>query len=128
MGNYTYEHRANYYDKHGEGPFPCHWCGETVTWETLHIDHLDDDKLNNDVGNLAATCPTCNQARGHDKIRKAMIDKVGILYEHEGLKLTAGDWAKRIGISRTSFTARVKAGWSVEKAVTTPRGKTGPRP
>ena len=127
-GKYEYEHRVTYYDGNGQGPFPCYWCGKTVTWSDLHIDHLNDDKKDNSLSNLAASCPTCNQARGRDKQRRTMIRKVGVLYEYKGVKETAGYWAELAGISRTSFRSRIRSGWSVADAVETPRGKTGPRP
>lgn len=125
--NFEYEHRIVYYDAHGAGPFQCKWCDATVTWNDLHIDHLDDSKTNNDVSNLAATCPTCNQARGREKQRKTMVAKVGRLFEYKGVQETAGHWAQKAGISRNSFLWRIKNGWSVEDAVETPRGKYGPK-
>ena len=33
---------------------------------------------------------------------------------------TLTDWAKEIGINRTTLNARLKRGWSIEKALTTP--------
>ena len=62
----VYEHRAVYYEKHGDGPFRCHWCRLEVTWSTMHVDHLDDDKTNNEPTNLVASCPVCNQRRGSE--------------------------------------------------------------
>lgn len=67
--NHEYEHRVVFYDAHGEGPFDCHWCGQEVDWSNLHVDHLDDVKDHNDLINLVASCPTCNQARGAEKMR-----------------------------------------------------------
>lgn len=49
---------------------------------------------------------------------------------HDGLTLTLGEWADRIGVKRTTLSMRLRAGWSVEKALTTaansPRGPRGP--
>lgn len=117
-----YEHRIVYYNAHGEGPFKCHWCGKEVTWETLHIDHLDDNKQNNDVNNLAATCPRCNQGRGRHKTIAAR----SAWLEWNGERLTVKQWAKRLGIRAGSLHWRVKHGWPVNKALTESRGRFGP--
>lgn len=61
-----HEHRAVLYDKIGPGQHTCYHCGKVVTWQTdnaaerLHVDHLDDDKLNNDPSNLEPSCFSCN--------------------------------------------------------------------
>lgn len=41
--------------------------------------------------------------------------------EFNGERLTITEWALRIGIDRTSLLERISTGWSVEKALTTPR-------
>lgn len=59
-----YEHRYVLYEAIGEGPHPCHWCGTLLDWgRELHVDHLDDDRLNNDLGNLVVSCRQCNRDR-----------------------------------------------------------------
>ena len=59
-----YVHRRVYREAHGEGPFACHWCSKSVTWRTMHVDHVDNDPTNNAIGNLVAACPRCNTTRG----------------------------------------------------------------
>lgn len=120
----VFEHRAVYYDAHGPGPFCCHWCGTSVTWETLHIDHLNDQKTDNRLSNLAATCADCNMRRGLPKMRKTMREN--------GVRLRLGDderciseWARHLGISRTALVWRLR-NWSVKKALTATKGNTGP--
>lgn len=123
--SYVYEHRAVYYDHYGKGPFNCYWCGSQVTWADLHIDHLDDDKKNNAIENLVASCPICNQKRGRHKIQETWKKKTGL--EAFGKTLTLNQWSELIGISRNSIIERLKKGMTIEEALSKPRGKTGPK-
>lgn len=64
------EHRVRLYDVLGPGDQPCHWCGLRLAWLSLDrrvklcIDHLDNDKTNNDPTNLVPCCYACNTRRG----------------------------------------------------------------
>ena len=129
--NHAYQHRVVFYDANGEGPFDCHWCGEEVDWDTLHVDHLDDVKTHNDPLNLVASCPTCNQARGVEKMKLSSRHR-GLQITHDGLTLNVQHWADKTGLKATTIKARLASGWSPDKALTTPaRAKrpdgTGPR-
>ena len=124
--SHVYEHRAVYYDAHGEGPFACHWCGSEVTWESLHIDHVDDCKTNNQIGNLVASCAICNQARGSWKSPAAWRKKHGI--KAFGIVLTASEWQRITGAGRTAIKKRIENGWSSEDAITYMGATTGPKP
>lgn len=120
----AYVHRMVYFDAYGEGPFNCKWCGKEVNWSNLHIDHIDDDKKNNDLSNLAATCAGCNTARGHAKKMEGLIERRGI--EFNGQKHTLHGWSKILGVSFSVLSWRKRQGWSVEKMLSTPVGPTGP--
>lgn len=67
---FLYEHRKVLFDEIGMGPHLCRWCGKHVEWKSksrnsmLVVDHLDGDKANNDVTNLAPSCQGCNGRRG----------------------------------------------------------------
>lgn len=125
-GMRAYAHRVAFHEANGEGPFSCYWCGVGVSWADMHVDHLDDDKHNNDPKNLVASCPVCNMQRGHHKQVATNRAKTGI--EFNGEKLTANEWAARIGISRMALLYRLKNGWPLERALTEGRGVTGPKP
>ena len=64
------KHRKVLFDAIGPGDHECHWCGKLVNWDTedynlkLHVDHLDEDKLNNNLDNLVPSCFVCNIKRG----------------------------------------------------------------
>ena len=123
--SHHYLHRIVYHSEHGDGPFLCHWCSKQVTWDDLHIDHLDDDKANNELTNLVASCPLCNQKRGQHKIQNSWREKVGVTAFGE--TLTLNEWAEKIGISRQSIIWRMKNGWDIERALSQVKGKTGPK-
>jgi len=123
--SHAYQHRLVYHKVHGNGPFLCHWCALSVTWDDMHVDHLDDDRKNNEASNLVASCPECNQKRGQHKIQNTWRSKIGI--HALGMVKTMNEWAAYAGISRQSILHRLKSGWSFEDAVTKPRGKFGPK-
>jgi hypothetical protein len=123
--NTEYEHRFVYYNHCGEGPFNCHWCGKEVTWDTLHIDHLNNCKTDNRIDNLVASCPVCNQQRGHEKLMDTVRRKHGL--EYNGRIKTINEWARDIGIKGSSLRLRLANGWPLERALTEPRGRTGPK-
>jgi hypothetical protein len=63
-GGRAAQHRVIAYDTH-DGVCPnCFWCGRALAWGDAVVDHLDEDKQNNDPLNLAVACNQCNRARG----------------------------------------------------------------
>lgn len=123
---HVYEHRKVFFDAHGEGPFQCHVCGAPQGWATMHVDHLNDVRDDNRLNNLAPACPTCNTWRGRHKVDAIIRDRAAKL-ELNGERLTVAEWATKLGISQVSLRWRLSSGWSLERALTEPRGKTGPR-
>lgn len=121
---YVYEHRFVFYERSGDGPFQCHWCPAIVTWDDLHIDHLDESKDNNAPNNLVASCPVCNQKRGYEKCKETWRKKHGV--EYNGKIYTMNELAAISPVSRPSLVRRLKT-MSVKEAVETPRGPTGPK-
>lgn len=45
--------------------------------------------------------------------------------EFKGEALTASEWAHKLGLQRSAIAQRLRNGWSVERALTTPMAKTG---
>jgi len=123
---YVYQHRRVFYDSNGAGPFRCHVCGRSVTWIDMHVDHLDSNRKNNALSNLAPACALCNQARGREK-QKAKMRARGYLITYDGDTRCMTEWAELIGISVQSLRYRIVAGWPVERALTETRGKFGPK-
>jgi 5-methylcytosine-specific restriction endonuclease McrA len=60
----VFEHRAVMYDRLGAGPLPCFWCGISLAWGKVVIDHLNEVKDDNRPENLVVSCNNCNRARG----------------------------------------------------------------
>lgn len=53
------EHRYVLYEKIGPGTHPCYWCGQPRDWggrDGIHVDHMDNDPLNNEPWNLEPSC------------------------------------------------------------------------
>lgn len=123
----VYEHRAVFYAHYGEGPFRCHWCSAERNWEDMHVDHLDDDKTNNDISNLVASCPECNQQRGYWKAKRTLRQRRSRKITWQGRTQPLPDWAEELGIPVNALKQRLKAGWTVHRAFTEPRGCFGPR-
>lgn len=64
----AYEHRVVLYDSVNGEDQPCHWCKKDLVWfgdgEKIVVDHLDNNKENNDGSNLVPSCHKCNSMRG----------------------------------------------------------------
>lgn len=123
----VYEHRRVFYDAHGAGPFQCHWCSMEVTWDIMHVDHLNDNPKDNRLANLVASCPRCNKKRGEHKMKAAMRRR-GRLLTYRGQTMCMSDWAREIGISTAALQFRLSSDWPMDRVFTEPRGKFGPKP
>jgi hypothetical protein len=119
----VYEQRAVFYEHHGKGPFPCHFCGTEQDWTSVHIARLDDDKENNDIGNLVASCPGCHLRRHHRKAIITRRQRSSPMVEWNGRRQTIADWAEELGFSNLVLLMRYKRGWTVERMLTEPVNK-----
>lgn len=121
----VYEHRFVFYSINGAGPFKCHWCGVNIDWNCMDIDHLDDNKSNNDIGNLVASCHKCNTKRGTWKmVRARRAEWSQITYK--GITKTGSEWARELGLSHSAFMRRMEM-WTLDAVMTTPHCNTGPK-
>lgn len=61
---FVFEHRYVMYEKHNGSCSNCAWCDKALEWNSLVIDHLNENKSDNSVDNLVFSCNQCNRARG----------------------------------------------------------------
>lgn len=123
----VYQHRIVFYETHGEGPFQCHCCGKSVTWQDMHVDHLNDVVTDNRPENLAAACAVCNQWRGRSKMRKTSKEQRGRHWTAHGVTMCQSDWSRHLGVTVSALTDRIKRGASIDDALQPRGGKTGPK-
>ena len=125
--SHAYEHRVVFFDAHGGGPHACHVCGKQGVLADMDVDHLNEVKADNRLDNLKAACPKCNIERSRPT-REDMWERKNVrLIEFGGARLPISEWARRVGISSTSLKLRIDRGWPLERALTEPRGVTGPQ-
>lgn len=113
---WLYEHRAVVFADLGPGPMSCELCGIEVTWETAHIDHIDNTTDNNARSNLRPTCRGCNTKRGRAP-EHTYQGRSAITFN--GQTMTAHEWVRELALPVTSKTVRCRlnAGQTVEQAL-----------
>ena len=116
-GEHVPEHRRILFRRIGVGWHPCHHCGTMVTWEhslkknpdtALVVDHLDENKLNNDPANLVPSCNICNASRNQRKCEPITFN---------GVTRGCHEWAESLGITVTALGYRLER-WPLERALT----------
>ena len=121
----VYEHRKVMYDKYGESIPNCELCGAETEWHNrnTHIDHINEIKDDNRVGNLRILCNSCNVKRANKQenyINKAHTITLTI----DGVSGTATWWARQPGVEVAGNTIRhrkIKKGFSDYDAVYAPK-------
>jgi len=82
---------------------------EDTYFEEAQIDRLDGSK-----GYFKENCRWAT-------LKEQASNKSSVkIYEHNGKKMHATDWEKELGFKKGTLRARLRNGWSTEKALTTP--------
>lgn len=80
------------------------------TWKP----HLSVERINND----GHYCPeNCRWATDHEQARNTRSNR---WIEFNGKRMILADWAKETGISHSLISYRLKVGWTIADALTTP--------
>ncbi len=121
-GGYVFEHRHVMWSVVGAACRDCELCGRVEQWSTCHVDHIDDDRLNNARANLRILCRGCNVKRGFTLEGQAARGKTGLI-EFEGRRDTATGWARdpRVKVSGGTIHRRKAAGMTDFDALFAPK-------
>lgn len=115
---YVYEHRKVVFSKYCFDVPPCTLCSKKVTWDNLHIDHIDNVVDNNNENNLRVLCRACNVMRA--RLHLPSHERKGNhCIEFNGEKKTAQEWSRdpRVKVAGNTIVNRLKKGLSVEDAL-----------
>ncbi|WP_376746162.1 HNH endonuclease signature motif containing protein [Stutzerimonas nitrititolerans] len=106
----------------GAACWNCELCGRLEQWATCHVDHIDEDRQNNDRANLRILCRGCNVKRGFTVESHAGKGQAGLI-EFEGKRDTATGWARdpRVKVSGGAIRRRKAAGMSDFDALFAPK-------
>jgi hypothetical protein len=118
---YVAEHRAVLYEAIGPGPMCCELCGKGLTWDTVDVDHIDENPRNNARANLRPLCLRCNTWRSMPPAYKRIKNAIAITFDGE--TKTPYEWARdsRVSVSGGQIRNRKKAGMSDEEALFGPK-------
>lgn len=109
---YVFEHRKVAYDDRNGIAKCCEMCGRKVTWSTCHVDHIDEDRQNNESCNLRVCCNACNTRRNP---RLSSYEHKGCLaVSFNGETKTPAEWERdpRVEVSGSTICRRKKKGES----------------
>lgn len=111
---YVFEHRLVYFEEVDSDPKECELCKAPGDWRTLHIDHIDNNRINNNKENLRALCRACNCFRGHTATSMGKN-----FLTVNGVTMSASAWSRMPGVRVTASTIsrRHKLGYSDYEAV-----------
>lgn len=113
---YVYEHRYVLHKDIGDSLSCCELCGESVTWKSVHVDHIDRDVTNNKRDNLRPLCRVCNTRR--DRL-EACLDKNNKAITWFGETKTPEEWGRdsRVPVKGHTIRQRLRRGLSVKESL-----------
>lgn len=102
---YILQHREVYYNHVGDNTPDCDICGCSTSWEIYkyHVDHIDENKKNNDLSNLRMLCNSCNVTRTK-KVHHKSKNSTAITINGE--TKTAQEWSRTDGVIVSGATIR----------------------
>jgi len=115
---YILQHREVLYNHLGDNTPDCGICGCKTSWEIYryHVDHIDEDKENNDLSNLRMLCNSCNVGRTK-KIHCNALGRKSVTIKGE--TKTPQEWSRFVGVkvSGSTIRRRLSMGFSDDDAV-----------
>lgn len=121
---FVFEHRYVLFESIGYGDHKCYLCGKEWNWHGRHdhVDHINEDRLDNIITNLRPLCNTCNSRRNR-KPEHECKNNYSITWSGE--TKTAEEWGRdqRVKLDGYIIRQRIKAGWEIERVMTTPLRK-----
>lgn len=96
----------------------CQLCGEAVTYDEMHLDHILPRSLggSDDDGNLRTTHPSCNLSRGNAygnagrvRLPKTYPDPAIPIRGHRA-RITIAEAVDRTGLDRTTLARQIRRG------------------
>ena len=144
---------AQFMDDMGSAPTGAHWLGrldvtgdytpENTTW-TTHDPQIRRRQYCHQVEDAGQTMTPAEAARlpgqptGNSVLHRAQagysldlhmprIDKRSTWLTYQGETLPLPEWARRIGLPRHTLWRRIKQGWPIERALTTPKQLPTPK-
>lgn len=116
---HVYQHRVVLYDAMGPGPHSCHWCGKSLDWPSIEVDHLNTKRNDNRLCNLVVSCSACNAARAGKKAQITKRERNELTLN--GKTQTIPEWAAELQLNPGNLRWRLNNGWPVGVALTTPK-------
>lgn len=115
---YVFEHRQVMWEVVGPGCRNCEICSKHESWLTCHVDHIDENRQNNQRSNLRILCRGCNVKRGFKPESFEGRGRAGLI-EFDGVRLTPEQWARdpRVKVSGATIIRRKLAGMSDHDAL-----------
>lgn len=99
------------------------WQSRENFWKDMdegYMPGLTLDRIDNNKGYSKDNC------RWATRKEQALNRRSNRIIEFRGTTMTIYQWAKQLGVKRTTLSQRLNAyGWSIEKAFTTPTRKRG---